>query len=58
MKRRGVRVDQIDDKYRILLMGLFSQGEPSRELVMCKEDFYSILDQGNKLREAEDGTTV
>ena len=58
MKPRGVRVDFEDNKYRILLMGNFSQAEPSKELIMCKEDFYNLLEQGNKFRELDNESSV
>lgn len=58
MRARGVRVDFEDNKFRILLMGDFSAAEPSKEMVMCKKDFYNLLDQGNKFREMDDDPSV
>lgn len=58
MRPRGVRVDFEDGKYRILLMGNFSQAEPSKEMIMCPEDFYNLLEQGNRLKEVNDGTSI
>jgi len=57
-RARGVRVEEEDGKYRVLLMGNFSSSEPSKELLMCEEDFDSMMEQGNRLLENKNRSEV
>lgn len=50
--KKGIRVDDLGDRYRILHMGQFT-GEGSKELMLEKNDFDNLYEQMKKIKEPE-----
>ena len=50
--KKGIRVDDLGDRYRILHMGKFT-GEGSKEIVLEKNDFDSLYEQMKKIKEPD-----